>query len=100
MDALTQLKRVDNVLLVQGKVNSHTVNNLLVEFKDLFKDDINKIDCSHIEQADSTAISFLLVCLRQAHKQNMELDITGMGEQLLNLASLYGVEQLLEKYSA
>ncbi len=95
MSIQTQFKRIDNTLLIRGKVTVHTVNTLFADFKELFKGDINKIDCSHIETADSAAISFLLACLRQARKQNIDLNIIGMGKQLLNLASLYGVEQLL-----
>lgn len=100
MSAVTQFKRIDNTLLIKGKISVHNVNTLLEDYKELFNGEINNIDCGHIEEADSSAISFLLACLRQAHKRNIELNIMGMGEQLLNLASLYGVEQLLEEHSS
>jgi len=42
-------------------------------------------------------ISLLLACRRLAGSRAMDLSITGMGEQMLSLARLYGVESLLTK---
>lgn len=95
MNSPAQFESIGHTLFIKGKVNVHNITTLQEKFKALLLDEIHEIDCSQIEEADSSAISFLLACLRQAHKRNRDLSITGMGEQLLNLASLYGVEQLL-----
>ncbi len=92
----TEFECLNNVLVLKGKVNLYNANILLSEFQELFKTDINGIDCSQIEEADSATISFLIACLRFAKKENKELNITGMGEPLLKLASLYEVERQLK----
>ncbi|OGT84034.1 MAG: hypothetical protein A3G96_00140, partial [Gammaproteobacteria bacterium RIFCSPLOWO2_12_FULL_52_10] len=57
---------------------------------------IEYLDCSKIQECDSTAISFLLACLRMATKLNIRLHIKGMNQQLLSLAKLYEVENMLQ----
>ncbi len=99
MSGSNQFECLNNVLVLKGKVNLYTANALLSEFQKLFITDINEIDCSQIEEADSATISFLIACLRYAKRQNKELNIKGMKERLLKLAPLYGVEQLLAKHS-
>jgi ABC-type transporter Mla MlaB component len=99
MASSTRLECTNNILVIKGKVSLYTTNSLLTEFQEQFKSDIKEIDCSQIEKADSATISFLIACLRYAKKQNRELNISGMGERLLKLASLYGVEQLFKNHA-
>ena len=92
----TNLVRSENTLKLQGKVNFQTVGRLYANFKREMDTGIKRLDCTEIDEADSSAVSLLLACSNLAKRCNRDLEITGMGEQLLNLARLYGVNSLIE----
>ncbi len=99
MDPMTQnckLTLLDqNTLQLQGTVNCNTAGRLFWLMKQKLVRDINRIDCHEIKEADSAALGLLLACRRLAVERNLKLKIEGLGEQLLSLARLYDVEQLL-----
>ena len=84
-----------NTLLLKGAVNFSTAGALFDPVERELIPGINRIDCNGIEEADSAAISLLLVCLRLAQDRDLKIRIDGLGEQLQNLARLYGVDKLL-----
>ncbi len=53
------------------------------------------VDLSQVRSVDSSAISMLLGWKRAAQLGQHELSVTGWPEDLLSLARLYGVEELL-----
>ena len=85
----------DGVLQLQGTITFHSVVPLYQECQRLLVPGIRRLDCRGIRQSDSSAISLLLACRRLANSRALNLSIDGMGEQLLSLARLYGVETLL-----
>jgi len=57
------------------------------------------VDFSQVEAVDSSAISMLLGWMRAAQHNNHCLRVTGLPEDLLSLAHLYGVAELLPEPS-
>lgn len=54
-----------------------------------------QVDCSGLDQLDSSAVAVLLDWQRAAAARGQALVITGVPPQLAQLASLYGVDGLL-----
>lgn len=85
----------DGVLALSGPLTMKTVPALLpagvthLEAGDLL------VDLSGVKLVDSAAVSLLLGWLRAAQRQQRQLRLTGMPEDLLSLARLYGVDRLL-----
>lgn len=57
-------------------------------------------DLSQVEAVDSSAISMLLGWTRAAQRSQHVLRVTGLPEDLLSLAHLYGVAELLPQQPA
>ncbi|MBK9161918.1 MAG: STAS domain-containing protein [Nitrosomonadales bacterium] len=82
-------------LVLQGRLTIATVPALFeaglkfVDGQDLL------VDFSQVEAVDSAAISMLLGWTRAARSGNRKLSVTGLPEDLLSLAQLYGVAELL-----
>lgn len=58
------------------------------------------VDFSGVEAVDSAAVSLLLGWLRAAQRSQHTLSVTGLPDDLLSLAQLYGVVELLPRQSA
>lgn len=54
-----------------------------------------EVDLSAVEAVDSAAVSLLLSWLREAQRRNVTLCFSHIPENLLSLARLYGVADLL-----
>jgi ABC-type transporter Mla MlaB component len=90
------LARAGNVLKLHGIVNFRTVTGLYNAFKNELSADVNRLDCSGVSECDSAAISLLLACIRLGETQNSRIQVEGMNEQLVSLARLYEVDNLLQ----
>jgi phospholipid transport system transporter-binding protein len=53
------------------------------------------VDWSKVDAVDSSAISLMLAWQRAAQRQNVQLRFINLPENLLSLANLYGVTELL-----
>ena len=53
------------------------------------------LDAQKVEEFDSSALSVLMQFKRDASAQNAEVQIVNLSPQLLELAGLYGVTELL-----
>jgi phospholipid transport system transporter-binding protein len=53
------------------------------------------VDLSKVEAVDSAAVSMLLGWSRIAQSKRRDLRVTGMPDDLLSLAHLYGVAEML-----
>ena len=58
------------------------------------------VDFSGVGSVDSAAVSILLGWARAAQRVRQRLRVKGMPEDLLNLARLYGVAELLPQQSS
>lgn len=60
------------------------------------QDRVVLLDASALEEFDSSALAVLLACRRQAQALGRSLQVQGLSERLRELATLYGVQVLLQ----
>ena len=56
------------------------------------------VDASALEKFDSSALAVLLQCRRDAIASGKSFAVTGLPDQLRELADLYGISELLERH--
>lgn len=89
------ITREDGRLVVRGRLTIATVPALFeAGLQHLASEDL-LVDLSQVEAVDSAAVSMLLGWLRAAQRSQRTLRVTGLPEDLLSLARLYGVAELL-----
>jgi phospholipid transport system transporter-binding protein len=94
------IAREDGRLVVRGRLTIATVPALFkTGLQHLSSEDL-LVDFSRVEAVDSAAVSMLLAWLRAAQRSERTLRVTGLPEDLLSLADLYGVTELLPRQSA
>jgi len=94
------ITREDGRLVVSGRLTIATVPALFeTGLQHLTSEDL-LVDFSQVEAVDSAAVSMLLGWLRASQRSQHALRITGLPEDLLSLANLYGVSELLPRQSA
>lgn len=94
------ITREDGRLVVRGRLTIATVPALFeTGLQHLASEDL-LVDFSQVEAVDSAAVSMLLGWLRAAQRSQRALRVTGLPDDLLSLAHLYGVAELLPKQSA
>jgi phospholipid transport system transporter-binding protein len=82
-------------MVVDGSLNIETVPALFeTGLRHLAGEDLN-VDFSKVTSVDSAAVSMLLGWTRAAQRVKQALRVKGLPEDLLNLARLYGVAELL-----
>lgn len=85
----------DGRMAVRGRLTIETVPALFeTGLQHLAARDM-VVDMSEVEAVDSAAVSMLLGWLRAAQRNNRTLRVTGLPEDLVSLARLYGVADLL-----
>lgn len=86
------ISRDGEALFLQGKVGFHTANDIYRAIRqELVTPGITTLDCTRVEQCDSSAIGLLLAALRLADKQGLRLQVRGLTAQMQSLARLYEV---------
>lgn len=94
------IEREDGRLVVRGRLSIATVPALFeAGLQQLTNEDL-LVDFSAVEAVDSAAVSMLLGWARAAQRSQRELRVTGLPDDLLSLARLYGVDDLLPRQSA
>lgn len=94
------ITREDGRLVVRGRLTIATVPALFeAGLQHLTSEDL-LVDFSRVEAVDSAAVSMLLGWLRAAQRSQRTLRVAGLPDDLLSLARLYGVAELLPKQSA
>jgi len=94
------ITREDGRLVVGGRLTIATVPALFeAGLQHLASEDL-LVDFSRVEAVDSAAVSMLLGWLRAAQRHQRTLHVTGLPDDLLSLARLYGVAELLPRQSA
>lgn len=87
-------------MVLQGPLNMDTVPVLFATGLQRLAGADLLVDFSRVESVDSAAVSMLLGWERAAQRGERELRVTGLPEDLLSLARLYGVDKLLPQQSA
>lgn len=94
------ITRENGRLVVSGSLTIATVPALFeAGLQHLASEDM-LVDFSRVEAVDSAAVSLLLGWMRAAQRSRHTLHVTGLPEDLLSLARLYGVAELLPQQSA
>ncbi len=89
------ITREDGRMVVRGRLTIETVPALFeTGLQHLTTEDL-VVDFSQVEAVDSAAVSMLLGWLRAAQRSQRVLRVTALPEDLLSLAHLYGVADLL-----
>ncbi len=93
-------EREDGWMVVDGHLTIETVPALFeTGLQRLASEDL-RVDFSKVESVDSAAISMLLGWKRAAQRSQHALHVAGLPDDLLSLARLYGVDELLPQQSA
>lgn len=94
------ITRTGDHWLVSGNVTMATVNALFREGMKLLADSNPSsdmvIDFAKLEKVDSSAVSLMLVCLREARRIKANLRFINVPDNLMSLAKLYGVAELMQ----
>lgn len=94
------ITREDGRLVVRGRLTIATVPALFeTGLQHLTSEDL-LVDFSEVEAVDSAAVSMLLGWLRAAQRSQRTLRVAGLPDDLLSLARLYGVAELLPRQFA
>lgn len=86
-------------MLVQGSLNIETVPALFETGLQHLAGEDFQVDFSQVASVDSAAVSMLLGWSRAAQRVQHSLRVKGLPENLLSLARLYGVAELLPQQS-
>lgn len=87
-------------MMVSGDVTMETVPALFAQGLHHLSSKDLVVDLSQTLAVDSAAVSMLLAWQRAAQNGQRALQIVNLPENLLSLAKLYGVEEMLPKQSA
>jgi len=86
-------------MVVQGNLNIGTVPALFETGLQRLASEDFQVDFSRVDSVDSAAVSLLLGWARAARNMQHGLRVKGLPEDLLSLARLYGVADLLPQQS-
>ena len=87
-----------NTLRISGAMTLENVNALLEESNAAFTAENLEMDLAGVSEVDSTAVSLMFEWLRQAHKRNISLTFVNLPSNLVNMAALYGVLDLIPQH--
>lgn len=85
----------DNQCRLQGALTVDNAASLLNELKPHLERGIQTLDLSAVEQVDSAALALIFSSLRQSRAAGHELRLASLPANILTLAELYGVAELL-----
>lgn len=89
-----------NRLMVHGRLTIETVPAVFEAGLQHLNSGNFLVDFSKVETVDSAAVSLLLGWTRAAKRKQHDLKVSGLPDDLLSLARLYGVLDLLPQQSA
>ena len=84
-----------NCCRITGAVTVDSVGGLLRELQPQLAKDVDTLDLSGVDAADSAALTLVFSAMRQARQAGRTLTCTGLPASFSTLAELYGVSELL-----
>ena len=84
-----------NCCRITGAVTVDSVGGLLRELQPQLAQDVDTLDFSGVDAADSAALTLVFSAMRQARQAGRTLVCTGLPASFSTLAELYGVSELL-----
>jgi phospholipid transport system transporter-binding protein len=92
---LAQITQDGNRWLISGAMTVAEMNSLLAESTALAGSAHVEVDLKGVSDVDTSAISLLFEWLRQANTRNAKVVFSNLPENLVSLATLYGVLELI-----
>lgn len=89
------IERVGDTLQLSGPLTLQTVKGLYDRGLQADGSTSLVIDLAQVEAVDSSGVSLLLSWLREAQRSNIALSFSNIPHNLMSLAKLYGVADLL-----
>lgn len=89
------ITRVGDRLMLEGRLTMSTVPALYASGLQYLASEDLLVDWSKVEAVDSAAVSMLLGWSRAAKSNQRDLRVTNLPDDLLSLARLYGVAEML-----
>jgi phospholipid transport system transporter-binding protein len=81
-------------LIVRNAMTVETAGSLLAEVSALLIGDV-EVDLGEVSDVDSTSISLMFEWLRQSRQKNAKVVYSNLPQNLVSLATLYGVLELI-----
>jgi phospholipid transport system transporter-binding protein len=95
-DPKVEFSTTDNRLRVSGELNFNSVPTLVSISPDKFNNDNGlEVDLADVSRADSAGVALLIEWQRQAQKQKKSISFFNIPSQMLAIARLSGVDELL-----
>ena len=92
---MIQIEQINNSWTLNGDVLIGTASSILAASQSLNMADGTTIDFSQVKDIDTAAVSLILEWQRRALKENQQLKLANLPVNLLSLAQLYGVAELI-----
>jgi len=92
---VAQITQENNRWLISGAMTMAEVNDLLAQSTGLENSRDTEIDLAEVTEVDTSAISLLFEWLRQARSHKSKVTFYNLPQNLVNLATLYGVLDLI-----
>lgn len=92
---MAQIRQEGNRWLISGAMTMAQVNALLAQSSALSATNELEVDLAEVTDVDTTTISLLFEWLRQACARKCKVTFAHLPENLVSLATLYGVLELL-----
>ena len=89
------IRRDGDRLYLSGPVTLANVATLLEEARAPLAEGVREVDLGEVTEVDSSLLAALLAWLREAKSRGRPLSFSRLPPDLLTLAQLYGVAQLL-----
>lgn len=87
----------EGVARLEGPVTLDSTSELLTQLKPLIKSGLKGVTFREISEVDSAALGLILSCRREAAKHGRTLKFTDLPANLIALAALYGVSDLISQ---
>lgn len=95
---MTQITQEGNRWIVIGAMTVVEVNALIAQSANLTNAKDTEIDLAGVTEVDTTAISLLFEWLRQSHSHKCKMTFNNLPPNLISLATLYGVLDLIPQH--
>ena len=89
------IKRDGERMLVSGALTLANVAAVLREGSAVIGEGVRTVDLAEVGELDSSALALMLAWMREAKRQNRELQFANVPQGLTTIARLYGVADLL-----
>lgn len=96
---MAEIIKEEHRWLVSGDMTISQVETLLAHSSDLAAAKSLEIDLAAVTEVDTATISLLFEWLRNAHAHKVKLTFANFPQNLISLATLYGVVEIIPQTS-